>query len=216
MALRRAFLDIDTAFFNNPVKKSSFFFFKAADHGDSTGSTIASCIINKRYLFCAHAGDSRIMLVRDGKIQYESVDHTPANPDELKRVQKTAIADVEDGVLFNLYGRRRIDLTVSRGIGDFKFKKDLAVTRDMQPIIPDPHIEVIRRKKEDEFMVIATDGLWDFMSSEEVKDFVAERINKEGRTLVQIADELVEYCYSDRKSTDNITVMLVRFGKKTQ
>jgi len=65
--------------------------------------------------------------------------------------------------------------------------------------------------KEDQFIIIASDGLWDVMSSEEVVDFLHQlRHINPGLNTAFLAQALV-YEASSRHSTDNITVLVVEF-----
>ena len=43
---------------------------------------------------------------------------------------------------------------------------------------------------EDEFMVLACDGIWNFMSSQEVVDFIRERMQKGETKLSKICEEV--------------------------
>ena len=69
---------------------------------------------------------------------------------------------------------------------------------------------------EDEFMVLACDGIWNFMSSQEVVDFVRLRI-QEGQTKLSQICEKVQYfiiCSSDtlvQKTATQLKVILLEF-----
>jgi hypothetical protein len=68
----------------------------------------------------------------------------------------------------------------------------------------------------DEFLLVACDGLWDVMTSEEAHGFVRDRLRAHGgrgedrAVLTSIAAELVSCAIDDRRSTDNVSVLLAR------
>lgn len=69
---------------------------------------------------------------------------------------------------------------------------------------------------EDEFMVLACDGIWNFMSSQEVVDFVRPRILDGQTKLSQICEELFDHCLApntlgDGTGCDNMTAVIVQF-----
>lgn len=105
-------------------------------------------------------------------------------------------------------------------------------------IIPDPEVMLIPRNKEDECLILASDGLWDVMTNEEVCDVARKRIlvwhKKHGNTLpaksggdgadlaAQAAAECLSRLALKKGSKDNITVIVIdlkaqrKFKRKTQ
>ena len=78
----------------------------------------------------------------------------------------------------------------------------------------------------DEFVVIATDGLWDVMSSQEVVTHIKSKMEKVGllgsggsasnkandvitAELSRLADALANHAVQELRSQDNVTVMIV-------
>ena len=113
----------------------------------------------KQVLYTANIGDSRIILCRkvDGKVWLkESRDHKPSDPLEEKRI-KDAGGFVQKRGVPRVLGR----LAVSRTIGDLKIK-------DMMPgcVIPTPDVMRFEIEKDD-YIILASDGLWDRITSEE-------------------------------------------------
>merc|ERR1712238_456604 len=102
---------------------------------------------------------------------------------------------IKDGGGFVSNGRVEGDLAVSRGLGDFRFKvrdtvlagiscyynSDSKPSTDMTNIIPDdqkvssvPDIIVQNRNADqDEFIIVACDGIWDVQSNKECTEMVA-------------------------------------------
>ncbi|TVU01958.1 hypothetical protein EJB05_52607, partial [Eragrostis curvula] len=108
-------------------------------------------------------------------------------------------------------------LAMSRSIGD----------RYLKPyIIPVPEVSVVARAKDDDCLILASDGLWDVMSNEEVCDAARKRIllwhkkNAEASSSAQRSDDVpdqaaqaaAEYLSKlalQKGSKDNITVVVV-------
>lgn len=92
-------------------------------------------------------------------------------------------------------------------------------------IIPDPEVMFIPRTKEDDCLILASDGLWDVMSNEEVCEMARKRIllwHKKNGSLalpvdrgstIDLAAQAAAECLSNRAlqkgSKDNITVIVV-------
>ncbi len=64
----------------------------------------------------------------------------------------------------------------------------MSLPAEKQAITALPDIRTLTLENQDEFMVIACDGIWNFMSSQDVVDFVRTRIEK--KTLTQICEEV--------------------------
>lgn len=95
----------------------------------------------------------------------------------------------------------------------------------MKPwIIPDPEVTFVPRMKEDECLILASDGLWDVMTNEEVCDVARRRIllwhKKNGISALaergegvdpaaQAAAECLSKLALQKGSKDNITVIVV-------
>lgn len=71
---------------------------------------------------------------------------------------------------------------------------------------------------DDEFIVMACDGVWDCMSSQEVVDFVRQRLKK-GVKHSSICNEIFDKCIAvDPKTTagiggDNMSCIIIEFKK---
>jgi protein phosphatase 2C family protein 2/3 len=103
------------------------------------------------------------------------------------------------------------NLALSRAIGDFEFKKNINLNPEEQVVTCDPEILERVHKEGDEFFVVACDGIWDCMSSQQVMDFVSERIAR-GDELPNICEALTDNCLAaDAMSglgCDNMTVII--------
>lgn len=74
-------------------------------------------------------------------------------------------------------GRVNGGLNLSRALGDHAYKLNTALPPPQQMITALPDVRRLAiSPPDDEFMVLACDGIWNFMSSQEVCDFVRPRI----------------------------------------
>ncbi|KAJ3052089.1 Protein phosphatase 2C 2, partial [Rhizoclosmatium hyalinum] len=106
------------------------------------------------------------------------------------------------------------NLALSRAVGDFEFKNNPSLGAEDQVVTVNPDIEVKQLvPKEDDFIVIACDGIWDCMSNDQVVDFVMAQIAAD-RTLPDICELMMEYCLAGDSDVggvgcDNMTVVIV-------
>ena len=136
---------------------------------DSSGCTAVTLVITPDgKLVCGNAGDSRCVLSRGGKAVPLSFDHKPTNEEETRRIM--AAGGTVSG------GRVQGNLALSRAIGDFEFKQGTHLTPEQQMVTADPEVTITQLVPEDEFIVLACDGIWDVMTNEEVVDFVSQRL----------------------------------------
>jgi len=147
---------------------------------------------------CAWAGDSRAVVEKDGKVMFETRDHKPNDRDELARI-------TQYGGAIQKYGVWRVGgLAISRSIGDRAIKN-----RCPGQVIAKPDYAAIQLNKHNHFLIMASDGLWDVMSSKEAVAMVTKSLqNKE-----DVADTVRHMlnCVIARGSEDNITICVVLF-----
>ena len=188
--------------------------------GPVAGAAAVSVALRNGEIICANAGDSRAVLCRDGKAIDMSRDHKPTDEDECERIVKAGgfVAD----------GRVNGSLALSRAIGDFEYKRN-NVPDDLPPelycVTANPEVKTFKYEQDqDEFIIIACDGVWDVMTSQECVDFVRERLcyssTKDGvvppEHLSKITEELCDACCAtDTRGSglgcDNISAVIVQF-----
>lgn len=89
----------------------------------------------------------------------------------------------------------------------------------MRPwIIPDPEITFTTRSEEDECLIVASDGLWDVMSNDEVGEIARHLFRRMRRSAMAdetspspaqaVADHLTDIAFR-KNSSDNISVVVV-------
>jgi protein phosphatase 1G len=180
---------------------------------DSGCTAVVAILRDKKHLYVANAGDSRCVVCRDGKAIDMSIDHKPEDDEERTRIEKAGGQVTKDGRVNN-------GLNLSRAIGDHAYKtnKDLSLEEQMITSYPDVRYLEIDSNK-DSFMVLACDGIWNFMSSQEVCDYIQERLdaNNGYSKLSQICEELFMHCLApdsdgDGTGCDNMTCIIATFN----
>ncbi|XP_063048128.1 protein phosphatase 1G isoform X2 [Engraulis encrasicolus] len=181
--------------------------------GSDSGTTAVVALIRGKQLIVANAGDSRCVVSEKGKAIDMSYDHKPEDEVELARIKNA-------GGKVTMDGRVNGGLNLSRAIGDHFYKRNKTLPAEEQMISAMPDVKVLTLNEEHDFMVIACDGIWNVLSSQEVVDFVSERIKpKDGehRALTSIVEELLDHCLApdtsgDGTGCDNMTCMIVTFS----
>jgi len=155
--------------------------------------------LNNINLYIINLGDCRAILCnRNLKAIPLSKDHKPNTHDERKRISKLGGKVYWDG-----YDWRVETLSVSRSFGDI----------DSKPYISHiPEIFRLKLNKQDKFIVLACDGLWDVMNNQEVVNFVLSNIpsklqNNTNNNNTNIAKKLAEHAIK-KGSTDNVSVVI--------
>ena len=193
-------------FISNPelALKEAFYrtdedFYATAGPSDTSGSTgLAACVIGGK-LYIANAGDCRAVLSRKGKAIDLSIDQKPSSQSEMERI-KNAGGFVEDGYVNGLLG-------VSRAFGDWHIEGLKGRGGKSGPLTVDPEIEKTRLTEEDEFLILACDGLWDVFSSQNAVDMALASLrqhNDPTNTARELASEALR-----RHSSDNVSVVIV-------
>lgn len=180
---------------------------------DPSGCTATvNLITGDGRIFCANAGDSRTVLGVKGSAKPLSFDHKPQNEEEKARI--CAAGGFVD------FGRVNGNLALSRAIGDFEFKKNKDLPAEQQIVTADPDVTEHQISDDDEFLVVACDGIWDCKSSQAVVEFVRRGIVA-GQELHQICENMMDNCLASSSDgggigCDNMTIMIVGLLQKGQ
>ncbi|KAL9224079.1 hypothetical protein vseg_000149 [Gypsophila vaccaria] len=169
---------------------------------EMVGSTAVVAVVSGCQIILSNCGDSRAVLCKRTQTIPLTVDHKPDRVDELSRIEG------EGGRVINWYGARVLGvLAMSRAIGD----------RYMSPyIIPVPEVTFMTRSEEDECLILASDGLWDVMSNDEVGNVARRLFRRISKSNIAgdkspaqvVADNLAELA-GRLNSTDNISIIVV-------
>lgn len=192
--------------------------FEQAEKGDdfvadNVGCTAICVLVREKDIIAANAGDSRAVLCRAGEATALSYDHKPASDVEKARIEAAG------GYLEDTPGGARVNgnLNLSRAIGDLEYKKRDDLPPEQQIICSTPDVLIKERTPDDEFVILACDGVWDVMSNQEACDFVRPRL-LEKMDVGQIGRELLDKCLSpdpqqtNGLGTDNMTAVIVKFS----
>jgi serine/threonine protein phosphatase PrpC len=160
-ALTHAFIESDRAL--KDAKKPA----------QASGTTGVAVLLKGNEIWTANVGDSRAIVARrpiDGsrlKAVPLTVDQKPDDPDERARISKTGaiITDSKPDEPARVWtSPNGIGLAMARSIGDHAFRK--------YGIIPTPVIRRFNQHQDNTHIIIASDGVWEFMSNETVIETV--------------------------------------------
>ncbi|XP_069881600.1 protein phosphatase 1B isoform X3 [Dipodomys merriami] len=167
---------------------------------DRSGSTAVGVMISPTHIYFINCGDSRAVLYRNGQVCFSTQDHKPCNPREKERIQNAG-----GSVMIQ---RVNGSLAVSRALGDYDYKCVDGKGPTEQLVSPEPEVYEILRE-EDEFIILACDGIWDVMSNEELCEFVKSRLEVSD-DLENVCNWVVDTCLH-KGSRDNMSIVLVCF-----
>ncbi|KAF7052809.1 hypothetical protein CFC21_060850 [Triticum aestivum] len=158
------------------------------------GSCAATALVKDGDIYVANLGDCRAVMCRDGVATAVTSDHTAAREDERSRIESSGgyVSCGSNGVW-----RVQDCLAVSRAFGDADLKRW---------VISEPEIRRLPLTAGCEFLVLASDGLWNKVSNQEAVDAVSR--SSAGRDSTGCCKELVDMARC-RGSRDDITVMVV-------
>ena len=204
---------------------------------DLSGSTCISVIYTPKKLIIANVGDSRCFL---GKcIEKENLEETDDNileenkkkvrwiAENLSRDHKPTVTEEAERIL-KIGGRiRPMKDEDGEFIGPLRvYMKDrdmpgLAMTRSFGDyfgstagVIPEPEVTEYFFKPEDKFMVLASDGLFEFIETQEIVDIIKDYYNK--NDIVGCCEYLYKestrrWLQEEEDTIDDITIILVFF-----
>lgn len=159
-------------------------------HRDA-GSTASTAVLVEDRLYVANVGDSRAVVCIGGVATPLSRDHKPNRDDERQRIENA-------GGVVMWSGTWRVGgvLAVSRAFGDRLLKKY---------VVADPEIQEENITDKVEFLLLASDGLWDVVSNQDAVTMV-----KDVQDAEEAAKRLTDEAYK-KGSADNITCVVIRF-----
>ncbi|KAH9105579.1 hypothetical protein AeMF1_018658, partial [Aphanomyces euteiches] len=151
---------------------------------------------NSVTLHIANVGDCRGVLCRAGDAIDLTVDHKANNPAEKDRIEAAG------GFVHN--GRLDGILAISRAFGDYAHKSGghLIAVPEITSDVVDP---------EDEFLLLASDGLFDVLSSQQAINFIRRKLRD--HSDVQLAAQELVLKAQEYVSHDNISAIVVCFNQ---
>ena len=186
-AITKTFLELDTE-----LKNKGFI------HIGSTGTIIyLTEEKNKKIIYSGNVGDTRSTLFNK-KIERLTNDHRVNDLREKDRIINNG------GFIMN--ERVNGQLMLTRVFGDFEFKNF--------GVKCDPFImrKVIDDNLQNQFLIIASDGIWDMFEEKDIKDILFDiyENNKDKDSVTDIiCNKLIEECLS-AGAWDNLSIFVVR------
>lgn len=126
----------------------------------------------QRYIVAGNVGDSRAVLSRRGRAIDLTRDHKPNSPEERRRIEAL-------GGRVKWFGYYDTEGKPVEGTGVWRVNGNLAVARAFGDRFERPYVSGEcdvgiweMEPKEDQFIIVASDGLWDVMSSDEAVKYV--------------------------------------------
>ena len=187
----------------------------------TSGTTCVIIIQLNQKIICANAGDSRAIMVynsgkdllKESKIFPLSHDFKPDLTNERKRIYeyggivRRAFDDIDEDGPYRVYmrGEDFPGLAMSRSIGDIESKKI--------GVIPNPEFIEYNISEETKYMIICSDGIWEFMSNKKVMEIANEYyLNNDSKGLCKCLYETsVKYWNEAQCYLDDITTIAVFF-----
>lgn len=176
------------------------------DHVFSGTTAVVSWIVDGVHIYTAWAGDSRCILGRKTTVTTRSANH---GSDSMTRTKFKAVDLSHDQKPMRSDEKKRVRQAGGRvarwrrNIGPLRvwLPKDwvpgLAMTRSIGDTVlsdfgvsPIPEVTYAKLTPLDSFVVLASDGVWEFMNSDEVADFIG-RWRKEDKDPTDAAEALV-------------------------
>ena len=149
----------------------------------SLSSTTTSMV---RHIITANIGDSRVVLSRQGAALDLSRDHKPNDPKETARILAAGGQVIWHGQTDQRTGRPIDGTGLYRVNGNLALSRAIGDRSERPAVTAEPEMSIVRVEPDlDDFVVLATDGLWDVMSSAEVVEFVHEQLQQ----IAQLAQE---------------------------
>jgi len=181
---------------------------------EKSGSTVCILLLSNKNLICANLGDSRAILCscnekKEWKASQLTKDHKPMDKEEYKRIISSggtvsrminSEKNNEEVGPYRVWGKTQANgpgLAMSRSIGDGMAKK-LGVHGE-------PDVYEYNLNENDKFIICASDGVWEYLSNEEVMNIVKESyIN--GDKAEEACDLLVKNATNSWKNENSTTI----------
>lgn len=195
---------------------------------DSSGSCGIILLIKKNRCIIANIGDSRLVIFKNRKITFSTIDHKPNYIIEKARIEMAGGKIYQTPSIFPLYQNgKKVDipyrvlpgrLSVSRTFGDIQ-AKDEKFGGNKTVIIALPDITEIELNDEYNLIIMGSDGIFDVLSNEELLECI-DIVLKEKEITGNIKNEDIHQLCGDftnmiiksalaKESLDNITCIVI-------
>ena len=164
-------------------------------------------------IICANVGDSRAIMVKGNKAIPLSFDQKPDDPEESKRIKENGgeisqyEEDGEKSGPFRVWkkGEAYPGIAMSRSIGDFIASK--------LGVIPEPKFLEEKIDKDTKFIIVASDGIWEFLDNDTVKNITMPYYEKNdpNGACKELIKRATEFWNQEDIVVDDITVVIAFF-----
>ena len=183
-----------------------------------SGSTLVSVLIRGDLALCANVGDSRAVIGRYENGNWKTIelseDQKPDSPGEQARLEAAGgLVQAFKDMNGDDCGPARIwikgskppipGLAMSRSIGDS--------VAAQAGVIANPIITEHRITPADKFLILASDGVWEFLSSERVVDIVSAYWTQKNidSACDHVVRDSVRYWKQEDEVIDDITIIVI-------
>lgn len=207
-AFKETFVSVDSDLREEPIIEPFY-----------AGTTACVALLSDSKLTLANAGDSRAVLAqrtKNGEVTTCTAldltqDQNPDSPAEQARIESMGgfvSGPPGPGLSSRVWldsDLTQIGLAMARSIGDHAIAE--------VGVIAEPVVTSRTLEPQDDFMILASDGVWEFLSSQNAVDIVAEHLESRGAT--KACQALIEAAASrwhdeEGEYRDDITAIVVR------
>ena len=148
-------------------------------------------------VYSANVGDSRVSLISPEHIIRLSYDHRTTDEKEKKRILESGMEIIDDRICGTLM--------LTRIFGNYEYKEENE-NENNKGLICEPFISKIEidLSIENQFLILASDGIWDILSEEEVQNII-----KKYQDTQKICSIIIKKCL-ENEAWDNMSVFAVK------
>ncbi|KAG6974930.1 hypothetical protein JG688_00002839 [Phytophthora aleatoria] len=201
------------------------------------GSTVLLGLLVGGKLLVANLGDSRAVLAQADEASDDeeeedvpsavrlSVDHKPDLTEETERVEDAGGKVIFSGCWRVAHDQIPLRLAISRSLGDHPLKTNMPASCSAPLVSVVPDVRVLNVEAAGEYLVFASDGLWDRLSDDDAAKIVRAKVtefhwSEEPTSSEDVTKEALQFAANAlveaallKRSMDNITAMVISFSE---
>ena len=153
------------------------------------GTTATLILIKDNKIYCANVGDTKAYIIYDKTFKQISNDHKCTNEDERKRITEIGGKIIKNRVMGQLI--------LTRTLGDLYVKQF--------GVINTPDINVYDINETINYIIIASDGVWDVVDLDTITN-----MGKAGKNVGEFCKDIVKLAIN-KGTKDNVSCIVVSF-----
>ena len=153
------------------------------------GTTATLILIKDNKIYCANVGDTKAYIIYDKTYKQISNDHKCTNEDERKRINEIGGKIIKNRVMGQLI--------LTRTLGDLYVKQF--------GVINTPDINVYDINDTINYVIIASDGVWDVVDLDTITN-----MGKEGKNVGEFCKDIVKLALN-KGTKDNVSCIVISF-----